>query len=126
MPPLLDGATALRLLREIVAERPQHVYTSPYGNGYCMYVYGGCPSCLIGHVLVRHGWAVAELAERVGPVRGGDPDGGAGLCAFTGEELSPRAMVILEAAQRVQDRGGRWHRALDAAEAAAAQVGVTA
>jgi hypothetical protein len=120
-PQPIDGPTALRLLREVVAERPDYVYEEPDPDvGGCVYVWRGKLSCLIAHVLARAGWTVKQIAalDRVGSVANLAENG------FTVGDAY--AVAILDAAQSVQDAGYRtWAEALAAAEEKAAQLGVT-
>lgn len=50
------GQKLIQLVREIAAENPEYVYTKPFQfESTCFNVYGGKPSCLIGHALFRAG-----------------------------------------------------------------------
>jgi hypothetical protein len=120
-PQPIDGPTALRLLREVVAERPDFVYKPPDEEaGGCVYVWEGKLSCLIAHVLFRAGWTVEQIAAL-------DQVGSAESLAENGFVIGDDAAVqILDVAQAVQDRGVcTWAQALAAAEEKAAQLGVT-
>ena len=119
-PQPIDGATALRLLREVVAERPDYVYEEPDGDGQgCVYVWQGTLSCIVAHVLARAGWTVQQIAEL-------DMGGSVKNLAINGFTIgSASSVVILDAAQSVQDTGDTWAEALAAAEEKAAQLGVT-
>lgn len=119
--PTLDGPTALRLLREVVAERPDYVYKSPEGaTATCVYTYQGKPSCLVAHVLVRAGFDIKRIEEL---------DGG-GTIGTAAEEadlpLPPDVVDILYAAQLPQDSRQPWREALAAAEEAARTLAVSA
>lgn len=118
--PTLDGPTALRLLREVVAERPDYIYAHP--SRACVHVYKGQPSCIAGHVLVRAGFDPATIEAKV------DQYGnGAQVFAdvFKGQ-VTENAVRILRAAQIVQDGGQTWGDALEAAESTAAALAVSA
>ena len=120
--PILRGVMALWLLREVViAAPPGYVYEPPdYGD--CVYVAGGHPSCLVGHVLVRWGWPVDVLARRHGCIiveQSGDRPK-----PFRFSEITLVAQAILGHAQRVQNRCLPWTDALEAAEATAVVWGV--
>lgn len=109
--PPLDAPTALRLLREVVAERPDYRYR----RDETVYFARGKPACLVGHVLARHGLGpedVSEVAEAAALVA-------EGLCL-------PDAGAILAVAQETQDIGAPWRRALRDAELVAAERGVSA
>ena len=99
-------------LRDVVNERPDHVYVSPAGEyGGCLYVdpSDGCPSCLVGHVLYRLGADMTGVAraENAGP---DDASERGGL------RLSIRAEQLLATAQAQQDCGETWGTALQVAE----------
>lgn len=109
----LDGATALRLLREVVAERPDYVYEPPAdAHELCVYQSHGEPSCVVGHVLARAGWPVRALIEldRTGV--------SAGLLHQRLDGVTEQAATVLAVAQNWQDVGGdhTWAGALAAAE----------
>lgn len=117
----LDAVTALRLLREVVAERPDHVYQNPEGEGAgCVYTHQGKPDCLVGHVLARAGFDIELIARLDGHGLIDD------AVAETGLPVSGDAVTILDAAQDVQDTRRPWRDALAAAEAAAQRLGVPA
>ena len=121
--PTLDGPTALRLLREVAAERPDYIYALEDEDGpACVHVYKGQPSCIAGHVLVRAGFDPATIEAKV------DQYGnGAQVFAdvFKGQ-VTENAVRILRAAQIVQDGGQTWGDALEAAESTAAALAVSA
>jgi hypothetical protein len=114
-PQPIDGPTALRLLREVVAERPNYRYRAPDDRESCVYAYDGQPSCLVGHVLHRVGFSLA-LLEYLGE---DSIDG----CAVVADET---ARKILGSAQGEQDGGLPWATALQSAEYRAADLGVSA
>jgi hypothetical protein len=112
---ILTAGRALELLREVVAERPDYIY-----EGVCSYADpdGTCPRCLVGHVLHRHGFPVADLAAM------DEAEDGAAclLPALTGGRVTPDAAGILYAAQLVQDALRPWSEALAAAEDVAVRM----
>lgn len=121
-PQPIDGATALRLLREVVAERPDYVYKPPQDMGVCVYVADGKPSCIVGHVLSRAGCTSDQLhsLDMIGAID-------ATWLDVDWLELTDEAIRILGTAQGVQDgQSEPWSRALFAAEHKAAALGVTA
>ena len=64
MPEIKTCDEAVELLSQVVEEYGRdHVYVSPRGGPYCFYVHDGQPSCLIGHVLMRAGFALDLIAE---------------------------------------------------------------
>jgi hypothetical protein len=115
-PPTIDGPTALRLLREVVAEKPDYVYERG-DNDVCQYVRDGKPSCVVGHVLTRAGRPVDLLLQN-----------NTMMVGYLGSTfgLDEPARVILMSAQDSQDQGQPWSRALLHAEATATQLGVSA
>jgi hypothetical protein len=116
-PQPIDGARALQLLREVVAERPDYVYQKP--GRYCVYAVGDQPSCIVGHVLARAGFPVDQLAGVQGNVTV--------LVQDHPGWLGRDARSILAAAQHVQDPGEEtWSAALAAAELKATDLGVSA
>lgn len=106
---ILTEARAMELLREVVAERPDYVDPNA-SRGGCMYLEydsdGGpvAPSCIVGHVLYRHGWTLDNLWSReiTNPSQ------------F--EEIDVRAAMRLSVAQEAQDEGRTWATALMMAE----------
>lgn len=109
MPDLLTGAPALALLREVVGERPDHVYVNTVGGDEdmaCRYVHGDEPGCLIGTVLYRHGIPLADLHLHEG----------SSVHSLPSVWLDVDANELLQAAQNLQDRGTTWAEALAAAE----------
>lgn len=107
-------------LRKIVAERPEHVYVPPGGQGSrCMYVHTDAagdapqPGCLVGHVLAKLGVPLADLAAHEG-------DGASSLVRHLGIGLSDSTEYLLDLAQDSQDSGTTWGAALARAEQSAA------
>lgn len=109
----LTVETALALLREVVAERPAHVYVraitgDPIKGSYCVYELDGKPSCLVGQVLHRHGVPLARLREFdkvISPAY-----------ELPSDLIDEGAGRVLQAAQSAQDSGQSWAEALSAAE----------
>lgn len=121
-PAVLDGRRALRLLREVVRERPDFVYVAPDGSAEtCMYVWDNQPSCVVGHVLARAGYPI-ETIQRLNEW---------GVIGWAIEHvnkvvLDRAAANLLEAAQAKQDLSEPWADALAEAERVARQFGVSA
>jgi hypothetical protein len=112
-----DPKEAITLLREVIGDREDFVYKKidvkrdgEYIKG-CKYLVNDKPSCLVGHALVRLGASrdVLRKADR------GDINSSAGsLCAMLG---FPRAVAdVFDVAQREQDSGTPWGRAVKYAE----------
>ena len=121
--PEIDGATALRLLREVVAERPDYVYVAPNGHlSTCKYVWQEQPSCVVAHVLIRAGYGVQDIAHL-------DVWGSFLFAAPHVPQIhvDEAAKVILDTAQSIQDEQFEpWSTALAAAEQKAHEIGVPA
>lgn len=107
--PHVTAGLALDLLREVVEERPDHVFPGP--NLYVGYM--GDPLCLIGHVLVRAGVDPAKLRD----VNKATVTGLSEMRGYiAGVRIAEDAARILGAAQDVQDERRPWSEALQAAE----------
>jgi hypothetical protein len=107
--PRVTGEVVLELLRQVVAERPDHVYRRHTDGIACRYAHNGAPDCLAGHVLYRAGVPLRTLERAKGLID-----------TFYGPFstlLDNRALVILRTAQSAQDDGLPWREALAAAEA---------
>lgn len=124
----IDGPKALELLQGAVDEKgPEYVY--PQGDEGCSYVREGRPSCMIGVALSRAGVSVDVLRVMD---RGdwADPSGEPGdsailiACEVSAElfgfSTDDAAEVAFDQAQRMQDNGGTWGRALEVAREAVA------
>lgn len=109
----LDYDEALRLLTEVVGEKPDcYSYPGAYGVGdrYAYFNGDGTPSCIVGHVLAKKGVTLADL------------DGRGVNCHSTAAQLlndpdfhlnaDPRATALLQKAQSVQDNDDPWSGAL--------------
>lgn len=108
---------ALELLERAVATRgADFVYEKPEGEDFCKYVRDDKPDCLIGVVLSMVGWTNEELkaADKLGTVHG--------VAVDFAERLGSDAIVVLGAAQAVQDDGASWGKALTAARVEAARL----
>ena len=105
---------ALEALREVVQEKGlDYKYVSP-GKGVCAYVHeidgGNVPGCLIGHVMLRQGWASeAVLLES-------NEETVNALVEKNDLDFSTAAVELLREAQAVQDEFQTWGEALAAAE----------
>jgi hypothetical protein len=109
----IDGPKALDLMAEVVAGREDYVYER--AGGFCVYAANGQPSCLVGQALARAGVTVAMLEEMdskfetdIQHVR--EPEG---------LTLDDEARDFFGVAQRRQDDGEPWGKALADAEAEA-------
>jgi hypothetical protein len=115
----LSETQIMDTLREVVAERPEHVYESPehMRNGYetCFYVHVDSegndpqPGCLVGVVLHRLGVPLEQLAKREG----------SGACVVVSALVETTSDVAnaLDVAQSAQDCEKTWAQALASAEA---------
>jgi hypothetical protein len=104
----------LRVMAEVVEEYGQDYVYQECGE-MCVYIKGGKPSCLIGHVLVRLGVDVGFLTDRNSSrISSHKFSSWGGDLPWTG--LATR---VMQAAQSIQDTGGTWGRALAAASSAA-------
>lgn len=125
----IDGAKALELLANRVKGHEDVVYTPFETAPSCRYEFEGCPSCLIGGALFDAGVPLEALAEldRVWVDDEDGQNGGTGITEVNlpeGVTLTPQALKIFDAAQRVQDFGLTWSKALKHAEAQAPNLGV--
>lgn len=105
---------ALELARKIVSEFGEdYVYpenhkergASAASAPSCMYVHDGQPSCLVGHVLYRHGVSIKDLVDREFLSAW---EVAAGLVAS-----DEKTRQFLEAVQVAQDKGTTWNQAVD-------------
>ena len=100
----IDEHTAIRLLREVVAEQgATTVYRIPEQHGTCVYVDNGGCSCLIAHVLDRAGVPMADLEPH--------NDAVINEVHIEGLEITDPACAVLGAAQHAQDVGEAWGEA---------------
>lgn len=110
--------------REVVAERPDFVYTPPVplvdgsadpDAGMCRYVHtdgqgnDSC-GCVIGHVLHKLGVPLAEMAKREGAPASSQ------LRRFFGFEINSSVANFADELQYRQDAGITWGKALEHAE----------
>jgi hypothetical protein len=111
----INAARALELLAAVVQGREDYVYEkveNEDGEGICVYIHNGQPSCLVGHALVAGGvltvdqLAAVEISTSAEDLVGDFP---AALSAGAGE--------LLAQAQAQQDNGRPWADALAAAAA---------
>lgn len=110
----VDARRALELLVDVVDQYGDDtVYEriTVMGRPVCLYVHDSRPSCLVGHALVKAG-ADVELLETLNP----------GVAALSLNIHVPNvdfgAATVFQAAQHVQDDGGTWGEALEAAKRA--------
>lgn len=104
---------AVELAEEVVAEFGEdYVYpqdhkdpgVEPGDVPMCVYVHEGKPSCLAGQILHRHGVSLEALSLNEGV-------GAWGVSAALAQAQSPAREFLLQA-QRVQDQGGTWGKAV--------------
>lgn len=113
--------TVVSKLQAIVdAKGADHVYqqreNGVTGDKGCMYVYGGQPDCLVGHLLVELGVPGADLdylnpdREEISeiPIHAAEQR----LEGKYGISFSPSASSLLSEVQSRQDRGYAWGEAL--------------
>lgn len=117
---VIDGARALQLVREVVAEHgADTVYNMP--GERCRYVWNDACSCLVGHALHRAGVPIDVLAQ----VDDGNKSS-IEVAEIPGCELDDQARWIFVVAQEAQDSGFTWGRAGADAEEIADDLGVVA
>lgn len=128
----LTADKARQYMREAVEDAgADYVYRQHHSE--CLYVVGGEPACLIGHVLIKAGVGVEEFPTR----EGDDPLGLLGfregqkgrarereqLSGIAANESVARALT---AAQEMQDAGATWGSALEEFEQDLAESAVPA
>lgn len=102
----------IELAREIVAEFGEdYVYPQEHKRPEsatfipsCVYVHEGCPSCLVAHILHRHGVSVKALADQ--EFRG---------AWFVASLANPddKSRRFLDSVQSCQDGGETWGWAVE-------------
>lgn len=118
-PLILDGKKAVALLRLVVFEKgADYVYVRPNPDrDTCVNFHDGQPSCIVGHVLANLG-VTGEKAEEFGIA--GSQGVYDAVRSINASDLpwtiNSEACLVLGAAQAVQDAGGTWGEALEAAE----------
>lgn len=112
----VTGSAVLDTLREVVAERPDYVYSAPEDQVTeslsCYYVHGSgsdaTPGCVVGHVLNRLGVPLEVLST----YEGRDADYVAARVLDVSDDWAADAPHALAVAQIEQDRGAAWGKAL--------------
>lgn len=102
------------VLREVVSERPEYVYSAPeymaparIGGGTCFYVHNdedGTPvsaGCVVGVVLQRLGVPLAAMAEREG-------EAALNMVPRLLKNISPKMVNVLDSVQSYQDEKTPW------------------
>lgn len=108
----LTDEQVLADLAAVIAGREDYVYTEENGPN-CAYFDGNQPSCIVGHVLARHGVTLADIQDDVADHNG---DTVHTLAADGLLICSQAAEVALSMAQMMQDTGHTWGEAFAAAE----------
>lgn len=95
-------------LEALAAERPDYVYEAPEKEEedeapICMYFHENAPSCIVGHVMARHGMTQDQLTsfENAGTAV-------YGLFANDTLQVDRKTGVMLSRAQAMQDQGSTW------------------
>ncbi len=114
-----DDNAFLEMLRTVVDEQPDFCYLPPEDMG-CVYSVlddGWCPSCLIGHVLIRLGvppdWFEFGYVERKTTVPTRPNYGTSASSVMRALGYSQRAIDLAEVAQIAQDDGVSWRGVLN-------------
>lgn len=103
------GEKIIAEVRRLVAEKPEYVYQQPFGM--CVYVSGGCGSCLIGQALFNLGLIDASLERTI--------HNGAtafGLIEHLGLDIENTELVWLRNVQFAQDSHAPWGEAVNHAD----------
>ena len=114
--PLIDIGRALELLAAAVKERGEYfVYSSSVGSARtCRYSVRGGRPCLVGHAL-----SLAHVGDNALDALGDQSVRELYGKARLPVKLTLGALVVLDAAQRAQDRAYAWGDALDYASGVA-------
>ena len=110
------GQQLISIVRAKAADNPDFVYTTPLVNQQddppCVYVYDGCPSCLIGHALfdakLIDGSLECDQAK--------NSTGFTGLLDHLGLLLDTNEWKWLRQVQRYQDARRSWGEAVRQAD----------
>lgn len=106
-------------LREVVAERPDFVYSPPEAGSICKYVHDGPegekPGCVVGHVMNRLGVPLSELRKHEGTAAHALIET---LLSFPTDDTTAQARTkyLVNSCQRSQDSMLPWGEALWQAE----------
>jgi hypothetical protein len=124
--PRIKKAQVIRELKEIVAAKGAD-YVDPGADpdvGTCNYGTPGAPSCIVGHLFDRHN-LLGDDGIKVGPMNGSvmniitpmlaDDVSNYDYRQVVVDTFTPKALRALQGAQRIQDEGGTWGQALQAA-----------
>ncbi|MBO0883755.1 MAG: hypothetical protein J2P17_26150 [Mycobacterium sp.] len=118
--PMIDVSKALDLLAAVVRNQGEDFVYRPVSVAKfpsCRYARGGAPECLIGRAL-----ALAEVGVHDLEAMGEDDLRELYFRDKLPVNLTLGGLAVLHAAQRTQDRGGRWGDALIDAGNAAIQL----
>lgn len=104
-------------VREVAAEKPDHVYQTP-ANGTCAYVLDGQPSCIVGQAAWRLGLIDGSFEKHI-------EENTAGVTTFLRylgaamDEDNEYEREFLDAVQEKQDQEVAWGEAVELADARA-------
>jgi hypothetical protein len=110
----LDFDTAVEELRAVIAEKGEDYVYEPDGTAACSYFDGTEPGCIIGHVLVRHGFTYEDVvgSERLF-------SNGADVATLVAKDIiqvdNDHTEYLLSYVQSYQDGGQAWSDALTSA-----------
>lgn len=109
------GQKLIGIVRAKAAETPDFVYSTPLVNQQddppCVYVYNGCPSCLIGHALFEAGVITPSLESQTGNSKAFGQ-----LTDELGLELDGDEAYWLRMVQRSQDTHLPWGESVKRAD----------
>jgi hypothetical protein len=107
---IVDAPEIVALLLMLADQRPDYIHRPDAEAGWCLYLDGDRPGCIIAHVLHHLGATVEFLRAREGM----RVDHVAYDVAHI--EFTPAAVDALMIAQRRQDEGATWGAAAVAAD----------
>lgn len=101
-------------LKALAAEKPDYVYRPPVDMGTCAYfAETGVPSCIVGHVIAKHGVTRSDLSLPKTDLNWGS--GPERLAKYGVIEADTRTLSLLGHAQQHQDDGHTWQWSVDIA-----------
>lgn len=111
------GQQLISSVRAHAAEKPDFIYESPEGDS-CVYVYAGCPSCLIGQALFDLG--LIDASYEYHPCNCG---GSNEIFYELGLELDASEAIWLRFVQYLQDTKHPWSECVALADQDALRSG---